>query len=98
ATATAKATAKTKTKKRATATATASATASATPNPDRDGIVIVLGADARDPADYTAEPFQDEAPPVGKKKTGVTTSEASPADGAAADGSGGEEPTVGPDA
>ncbi|HEY7031153.1 MAG TPA: LCP family protein [Thermomicrobiales bacterium] len=68
------ATAKTKTKKKATATPTVGATG----NPDRDGIVIVLGADARDPADFTGEPVQDEELPVVKKKTAVATGEATP--------------------
>jgi LCP family protein required for cell wall assembly len=71
------------------------AAATATPNAEREGIVIVLGADARDPDDFTAEPFQEDEPPVGKKKTAVATSDASTANGRADDGSG-QEPTIGP--
>jgi LCP family protein required for cell wall assembly len=96
---------KSKTKKKATATAKATVTATApvtatggaTPNPDRDGIVIVLGADARDPKDFTAEPIQDVALPVGKKKTGVTTNGSPTAEATPDGGSGGAEPTIGPE-
>jgi hypothetical protein len=55
---------------RASATMTAKATATPTvkPDPDKNGIVVSLGANARDPADFVGEPFQDDAYPVGKKK------------------------------
>jgi LCP family protein required for cell wall assembly len=55
---------------RASATKTPKATATPTvePDPDKNGIVVSLGANARDPADFVGEPFQDDAYPVGKKK------------------------------
>jgi LCP family protein required for cell wall assembly len=56
---------------RAAATKKAKATATAKPDPDRNGIVISLGPGARDPADFTAEPFEDDAFPVGKRKSGT---------------------------
>lgn len=37
-------------------------------DPDKNGIVIYLGANAKDPAYFTAEPFQDDAFPVGQRK------------------------------
>ena len=39
-------------------------TATATPNPSRDGIVLVLGDDARDPDDFTTAPFEDDPFPT----------------------------------
>lgn len=39
-------------------------TPTATPNPSRDGIVLVLGDDARDPDDFTTAPFQDDPFPT----------------------------------
>jgi polyisoprenyl-teichoic acid--peptidoglycan teichoic acid transferase len=43
-------------------------TATATLNPTRDGIVLVLGDDARDPDDFTTAPFEDEAFPTGTEE------------------------------
>jgi len=39
-------------------------TPTATTNPTRDGIVLVLGDDARDPDDFTTAPFDDEPFPT----------------------------------
>lgn len=49
----------------------AAVAAGAIPDADRDGIVIVLGTDAKDPSTFAAEPFQNQAMPVGKRKTAV---------------------------
>jgi hypothetical protein len=62
---------------RASATKKPKATATPTvkPDPDKNGIVIYLGANAKDPAYFTAEPFQDDAFPVGQRKGDVSTGE-----------------------
>jgi len=52
----------------ATKTAKATATPTVKPDPNKNGIVVSLGSNAHDPADFVGEPFQDDAYPVGKKK------------------------------
>jgi LCP family protein required for cell wall assembly len=50
----------------------------AAPDSDRDGIVVVLGKNARDPADFTEAPFQDDPMPVGTSKSKAPKAEAEP--------------------
>jgi len=44
----------------ATKTAKATATPTVKPDPDKNGIVVSLGSNAHDPADFVGEPFQGD--------------------------------------